>query len=743
MQENSQFYPITGIQDGLDTPAKPELRVVPLRLEIDDWFGSKDLVHEDQRALFFPAFWRFSQMDPKQKLSWFQIAGIHGKPYVAWDEDPQKGKTADRGYCTHNSILFSTWHRAYMLLWEQVIYELMKEEVKNFPVNEHGAFLEAAKSWRFPYWDWARKKIDPEQGDSPMYGIPRVIRQEKVRVRIPGGPGPDKKYAEVQNAFYKFTMPPTMNKPKGTPMGDEYLKGDPETAYDPLKDLRITEIRQTVGTEPNTKEEIFPYNECISTSRHVDGSGGDKAWINGVQNNHMIVKNLRDYQPAFPDKEKAERDAPRKGNLTASLRDAFHRVLTIQRFEDFATRRMPGRRPEDPKNRKDYAYDSAENIHDNMHLWCGGKPTEASASGVVLQGHMSRVPVAAFDPIFWLHHCNVDRLIAIWQVLWEKENKWFVAGDVRNKEQGNFFLKFGHDATPADHLRPFRNATGGYHTSESVREVANLGYTYPGLEKWKYLSGDNYDRDAHIIDLRESLRKDYDSSWSAAQKFKFSDDPGENNGIGLMRLADYDRPAEDIIGFDDYVVDVVYEKFALGGRMFVVDIFIGKVPSQPPYDFEETDSLVGQVVNFSSQLPSPELAGCGNCRAQEAERVLSSGRVVLTNALITRYKQQSVHTPEHPDGIRVLGGMDPDHVVEFLKDNLHWRVTSEGELVDIAALESLRVSLAVGKSDHYADPRKMSRYYDYKDAHVVTEHRPGGAKHADKLHRGDWSGNEE
>jgi hypothetical protein len=24
--------------------------------------------------------------------------------------------------------------------------------------------------------------------------------------------------------------------------------------------------------------------------------------------------------------------------------------------------------------------------------------------------------VAAFDPIFFLHHCNVDRLLALWQV---------------------------------------------------------------------------------------------------------------------------------------------------------------------------------------------------------------------------------------------------------------------------------------------------------------------------------------
>lgn len=35
---------------------------------------------------------------------------------------------------------------------------------------------------------------------------------------------------------------------------------------------------------------------------------------------------------------------------------------------------------------------SLENFHNNYHVTLGG------------QGHMSRVPVAAFDPVFWLHH---------------------------------------------------------------------------------------------------------------------------------------------------------------------------------------------------------------------------------------------------------------------------------------------------------------------------------------------------
>jgi tyrosinase len=46
---------------------------------------------------------------------------------------------------------------------------------------------------------------------------------------------------------------------------------------------------------------------------------------------------------------------------------------------------------------------SLESIHDSVHVDVGGS------------GHMGDPAVAAFDPIFWLHHCQVDRLLALWQ----------------------------------------------------------------------------------------------------------------------------------------------------------------------------------------------------------------------------------------------------------------------------------------------------------------------------------------
>ncbi len=43
-----------------------------------------------------------------------------------------------------------------------------------------------------------------------------------------------------------------------------------------------------------------------------------------------------------------------------------------------------------------------EDCHNNVHVWVGG--------------HMGALPFAAYDPIFWAHHCMIDRLWRMWQL---------------------------------------------------------------------------------------------------------------------------------------------------------------------------------------------------------------------------------------------------------------------------------------------------------------------------------------
>ncbi len=50
-------------------------------------------------------------------------------------------------------------------------------------------------------------------------------------------------------------------------------------------------------------------------------------------------------------------------------------------------------------------------LHDGVHPWIGQVWDRILPDG----GHMSFPAVAVNDPVFWLHHCNVDRLWSIWQ----------------------------------------------------------------------------------------------------------------------------------------------------------------------------------------------------------------------------------------------------------------------------------------------------------------------------------------
>jgi tyrosinase len=43
-----------------------------------------------------------------------------------------------------------------------------------------------------------------------------------------------------------------------------------------------------------------------------------------------------------------------------------------------------------------------DDYHGAVHMWVGG--------------HMEDIPFAAYDPIFWAHHCMIDRLWRIWQL---------------------------------------------------------------------------------------------------------------------------------------------------------------------------------------------------------------------------------------------------------------------------------------------------------------------------------------
>src|SRR5262249_45837151 len=71
--------------------------------------------------------------------------------------------------------------------------------------------------------------------------------------------------------------------------------------------------------------------------------------------------------------------------------------------------------PYDPSIYDLFRYRIEYGPHAFMHTWVGGyNPTTTDC------GHMSFFETSVNDPIFWLHHANIDRLWAQWQRLFPK-----------------------------------------------------------------------------------------------------------------------------------------------------------------------------------------------------------------------------------------------------------------------------------------------------------------------------------
>lgn len=108
--------------------------------------------------------------------------------------------------------------------------------------------------------------------------------------------------------------------------------------------------------------------------------------------------------------------------------------------------------------------------HNNIHIAVGGViPRTTSPDGDDTTGLMADVTTAAFDPIFWVHHCNVDRLWAYWECdpnrrwgnappkRWFDERPWWfydVDGSVQNQSRMYYIqrpsLDVRYHGEPAD-----------------------------------------------------------------------------------------------------------------------------------------------------------------------------------------------------------------------------------------------------------------------------------------------------
>ncbi|KAK8151449.1 hypothetical protein BKA80DRAFT_322963 [Phyllosticta citrichinensis] len=147
-----------------------------LRLEVRDLQRSTE-----QWNLYLLGLQKFQAMDQDDKLSWYSVMGIHGMPFKDWDGVPSTGYNKI-GYCVHSSNLFMTWHRPYAALYEQLLWGHVQDIANALPESpDKAAWVQAAKTFRAPYLDWA---LLPPEGET---NIPNFIVSPKINVTLPNG----------------------------------------------------------------------------------------------------------------------------------------------------------------------------------------------------------------------------------------------------------------------------------------------------------------------------------------------------------------------------------------------------------------------------------------------------------------------------------------------------------------------------------------------------------------------------
>ncbi|KAI0248614.1 tyrosinase [Lactifluus subvellereus] len=593
-------YLVTGAQGGSTVGAN-----APNRIEIYDFVKIKN-----QFSLYIQALTEMFNESQTTSISHFGIGGIHGLPFVQWEgaggTHPIQG-SGWGGYCTHGSVLFPTWHRPYVALYEQVMQSHALKIAEKYRVDKD-SWRTAAKNLRAPYWDWAANTVPP----------PEVISLQTVSIITFDGTA-----HPVPNPLYQYTFHPI--------------------------DSSFTN----------------PYNNWKTTIRHPNPPGSPNATTNvpGLSN----------------DLKSIQRD------ITSSTYNLLTRVHTWPAFSNHT--------PGDGGS----SSNSLEAIHDEIHGYIGG--------------HMGNPAVAGFDPIFFLHHANVDRMLSLWAAL--NPGIWVSRGPA---EGGTWTIPGNAAVDNQTNLTPFWNTQTGFWVSSGTTKTAGLHYSYPEFNNLNLGDAGAVQRAiAKYVNLHYG-RPRISSTGPALSLFAQQPAAGDAlapAAVGSLNpiVGGHPNPAErggegpSVV--HDWTARIHFRKFELG-ESFAVLLFLGEVPDDAS-QWRTCPTFVGAHVAFVNSAADQ----CGNCREQAD--VVSEGFVHLNSAIADRSG---------------LSSYEPNVVTPYLRDNLHWRIQgTDRTAIAVERLPSLEVTVA--QTSLTEEPGSVfPTIGEPQYHHHITHGRPGGAHHA-------------
>ncbi|HEY4084931.1 MAG TPA: tyrosinase family protein [Bryobacteraceae bacterium] len=111
------------------------------------------------------------------------------------------------------------------------------------------------------------------------------------------------------------------------------------------------------------------------------------------------------------------------------------------------------------------------NPHNLVHVYVGGLVFSQDGQTVLQQGYMADPDFAALDPIFYIHHSNIDRLWAVWNT-----------DKTHTNPTDQAWLKGPASSGGRPFVMPMPDGTAWKYTPADLTSLSQVNYTYQQLQ---------------------------------------------------------------------------------------------------------------------------------------------------------------------------------------------------------------------------------------------------------------------
>ncbi|KAH7061712.1 hypothetical protein BKA63DRAFT_573421 [Paraphoma chrysanthemicola] len=304
------------------------------------------------------------------------------------------------------------------------------------------------------------------------------------------------------------------------------------------------------------------------------------------------------------------------------------------------------------------------NTLEQGHGWVHGIIGGGYVDGT-FKGHMWPLEYSAYEPLFMLHHTNVDRLFAMYQAAHPDRN--FAPANIG--DSGNVWLENGQTVDADTPLLPFRKSSGGFWTTNDARNTTTFGYTYPETIKTSEKSEEDYEEE-----VVAAIATMYSSTARAMLNAKTAPAGGS-----ALLVSDGT--------FTDWNIDATATTSHLPPTFVVRFSLVGDFSSDKPVD----------VGTWTRLMPTSHTHSGLNDLASSTEAPYE-GRISLTATLIDRVVAGQ------------LTSLNASDVVPYLKDKLTWKVYGDNGQLPQSSLSALTFQVVSNAARIPDDPAKPIVY---------------------------------